>query len=209
MLPTGSTEGIFQKSTLTLSIHTCVRTHPRLDRCGGRSCWPQERLWFHTLWSRSSKPEFHNLVSEKISRDLSPRHVNLCVLCRDTSTSHSCYCMLRSCFLRCSVWTQTKWWVLQDVNRGWDTRSFPFSSFASYSVFHPPKTRLIKWMVHFHGDSFHLGFSFQVRQPLWKIVFSEGKTIPGLSLECCCSRRDGCWDCYQNPPASCYPCVGC
>lgn len=74
VLLTGSGERNFKKS-ISLSIHACVCIHARSlidvtddavdlsNACGFSSS-------FHTLWSKSSEPESHDRLSEKISRDL-------------------------------------------------------------------------------------------------------------------------------------------
>lgn len=69
-------------------MHALVHTHPFLDRDWGRSCWPQQRLWFlilipHAAVKKQWAAESHNLLSEKVIDDLAAR-------CLQTVVWHEC-----------------------------------------------------------------------------------------------------------------------
>lgn len=56
-------------------LHALVHTRPFLDRDWGRSCWPQQRLWFlilipHAVVKKQWAADSHNLLSEKVIDDL-------------------------------------------------------------------------------------------------------------------------------------------
>lgn len=69
-------------------MHALVHTHPFLDRDWGRSCWPQQRLWFlilipHAAVKKQWAADPHNLLSEKVTDNLAAR-------CLQTIVWHEC-----------------------------------------------------------------------------------------------------------------------
>lgn len=71
---------------------------------------------------------------------------------------------------------------------------------------HQPYKGLIRWCIAMESVSIWV-LAFWSDSQDERLASPKTKAILGLFSDCCSSGRDGCWDWYQNLPASSYPCA--